>query len=62
MQYELNKHAHKMPAFAARIKIFSSISALELERKKSYKQTAECVTQMTDQASAPQADRKGYSF
>lgn len=32
MQYELNKHAYKMPAFAARIKIFSSTTALELER------------------------------
>lgn len=48
MQYELNKHAYKMPAFAARIKIFSSITILELERKKSYKQTAACVTQTND--------------
>lgn len=48
MQYELNKHTHKMPAFAASIKIFFSLTALELEKKKSYKQTAACARQRND--------------
>lgn len=62
MQYELNKHTHKMPAFAASIKIFFSLTALELEKKKSYKQTAAYARQRNDWPSFQPANRRDTNF